>query len=124
MRTIYFWILSLSFILFTTLNVSGEMVKITDRNIDIYGYSDQLIAGDIITIYDSDNVLCGKFEVTDAGRYGVIHIYGDDLTSPEIDEGPVSGDILFIYLNGTKVEPNNIDELVWTRNGDLIQVDF
>jgi len=124
MRTNILCLLTACLILFVTLNVSAGTIKITDRNIDIYGSSNQISPGDIITVYDSDDVLCGKFEVTNAGQYGVIHIYGDDITSPDIDEGPVSGDVLSIYLNGIKVTPTNIEELVWTRNGDLIQVDF
>ena len=112
------------FVLIGAFNAIGDTVKITDRSIDIYGTSDQFSVGDVITIYDPDNILCGRFEVTEAGQYGVIHIYGDDLTSSEIDEGPIPGDILTIYLNGNEIFPKNIDNLIWTRNRDLIQVNF
>jgi len=123
-RLINALLFTVCFLLFGVLDSFGDSVKITDRNIDIYGNSNQLSIGDIITIYDPDNILCGQFEVTEAGQYGVIHIYGDDLTSPEIDEGPVPGDVLTIYLNDIEISPKNIDKLIWTRNRDLIQVNF
>jgi len=111
--------------IFLLINASaGTSITITDRNIDIYGYANNLKIGDIIKVYDTDNVLCGMFEVTKDGQYGVLHIYGDDMTSPDRDEGPAPGDALSIFVNDDQVSPTNVDELIWTKNGDLIQVDF
>jgi len=56
--------------------------------------------GDTIRAYDPDSVLCGEFIVVTPGNYGYLHVYGDDPTTPNIDEGAVDGDTISFTING------------------------
>jgi len=49
--------------------------------------------GDEVAVFDPQGVLCGRVVVTTAGRFGILHIYGDDPTTPQ-DEGALPGDPL------------------------------
>jgi hypothetical protein len=80
-----------------------------------------LPAGTVITVRDPEGVLCGEFPVTQAGRYGLMPVYGDEV-STEADEGAVAGDSLDFYINGIKATVTGPDEPVWTAMGDLKQV--
>ncbi len=79
-----------------------------------------LIPGDIISAYDPDGVLCGMGEVGDDGSYGFMPIYRDDPTTEEEDEGAEPGDIISMQINFNQVFP--IPSLIWTENGDRIEV--
>jgi len=48
--------------------------------------------GDEVAFFDPDGVLCGLYAVSQPGKYGKIAVYGDDLTTPSIDEGALNGD--------------------------------
>ncbi|NOY69715.1 MAG: DUF5011 domain-containing protein, partial [Deltaproteobacteria bacterium] len=54
--------------------------------------------GDEVAFYDPDSVLCGLYVVQTAGQYGVMHVYGDDIISPGLDEGAVAGDPLSVRV--------------------------
>ncbi len=82
-----------------------------------------LPAGTVITVRDPEGVLCGEFPVTQAGRYGLMPVYGDEV-STEADEGAVAGDSLDFYINGIKATVTGPDEPVWTAMGDLKQVNL
>ncbi len=56
--------------------------------------------GDTIRAYDPDSVLCGEFIVVTTGNYGYLHVYGDDPTTSNIDEGAVDGDTISFSING------------------------
>ena len=59
--------------------------------------------GDVITARDPDDIICGITTVgdfsTDEGDY-FLHIYGDDATTPDDDEGAEEGDIITFFING------------------------
>lgn len=60
--------------------------------------------GSIIKAYDPDGVLCGLDTVglgptSPAGWYGFMPVYGDDPTTPGVDEGAVTGDSLHFKIN-------------------------
>jgi len=60
---------------------------------------DLLQPGDVISATDPDGVICGLAVVQTEGQF-LIHVYGDDqLTTPGIDEGAVSGDEITFWLN-------------------------
>ncbi len=59
----------------------------------------------MITAYDPDGVLCGRFVVHTPGQYGYLHVYGDDPTTPE-DEGATDGDTLRFRINGLPAHPD------------------
>jgi hypothetical protein len=103
--------------------VSGE-INFTDIYTDFFGYCEQLEPGDIITAYDSDGILCGKFEVKESGKYGFMHVYGDDITSPNLDEGPVEGDILTFYVNDIKAITLNQRYIVWSTDTAKQRIDL
>jgi uncharacterized repeat protein (TIGR02543 family) len=51
--------------------------------------------GDEIGAFDPDGVCCGAFKIEEnPGIYGYMEVYGDDTTTPSIDEGAVSGDTI------------------------------
>ena len=82
-----------------------------------------LPAGTVITVRDPLGVLCGEFPLTQAGRYGLMPVYGDEV-STKADEGAVAGDSLDFYINGIKATVTGPDEPVWTAMGDLKQVNL
>jgi len=61
---------------------------------------DPLAIGTIIKAYDPDGVLCGMDTVHTTGEYGYMSVYGDDDTTPGIDEGAVDGDTITFEING------------------------
>ena len=103
---------------------SAEDLVFTNTNIDIYGYGSFLKRGDVITVYDPDGILCGEFVVEVAGQYGFLHVYGDDNTTPDLDEGAVEGDSLAIFVNGFRVKTQKAQNLVWTKDGDQLKCDL
>ena len=50
--------------------------------------------GDEIAVFDPQGILCGHTRIGLTGKYGVVHIYGNDPSTPAIDEGAETGDIL------------------------------
>ena len=114
-------------ILFALYGLCGSAVAAaiapTDKNVDFYGYSEMLKVGDVVDAYDPAGTLCGSFTVDTAGRYGIMHVYGDDLTTPG-GKGAKPGDPITFSVNGSRVVPKNPAAAVWTSDGDSIQVDF
>lgn len=68
----------------------SENTRLDDQPINI---------GDAITARDPDGVICGVHTVEYTGVYGVLHVYGDDLFTPETDEGAKEGDTITFYIN-------------------------
>ncbi|MCM8769925.1 MAG: chitobiase/beta-hexosaminidase C-terminal domain-containing protein, partial [Candidatus Omnitrophica bacterium] len=50
--------------------------------------------GDMIAAFDPQGVVCGSWKVTNAGFYGFMAVYGDDATTPGVDEGAVNNDTI------------------------------
>lgn len=76
---------------------------------DFYGrQEDILIEGDTIDVFDGDGVLCGRTFVVSESRF-TVHVYGDDPTTPDIDEGAVDGDTVRFVVNG---------DSAWVKSGD------
>ena len=65
-----------------------------------------IVQGDTIDVYDDDGVLCGRTDVLEEnGMVGfIVHVFGDDGTTPLIDEGADNGDTLQFYINGTPAD--------------------
>jgi len=71
---------------------------------DFWGLNDgSLKVGDTITAVDPDGVTCGMTVVRD-GRGFLIHVFGDDPMTPDIDEGAREGDPISFYINGHKIQ--------------------
>jgi len=114
------------FIAMSSLAFGGEKVQLTDKVVDFYGYGKNFIAGDELTIYDPDGVLCGKYIIEKDRQYGFVHVYGDDKTDiyNDIDEGAETNDILTFYLNGIEISQANGEPIIWTNEGASLRVDF
>ncbi|HOJ40719.1 MAG TPA: dockerin type I repeat-containing protein [bacterium] len=50
--------------------------------------------GDEVAAFDPNGVLCGRFVIHTAGFYGFMEVYGDDITTPTVDEGARQGDTI------------------------------
>jgi len=110
-----------------TSYVTGSLVP-TNSWMNFYGLEctldgQPLPAGTVITVRDPEGILCGEFTVTQVGRYGLMPVYGDEL-STATKEGPAPGDSLDFYINGIKATVTGPDESVWTAMGDLKQVNL
>ena len=67
---------------------------------DFYGRQEEfLIEGDTIDVFDSDNIHCGRTFVVSQSRF-TVHVFGDDPTTDDIDEGAVEGDTMRFAVNG------------------------
>lgn len=67
---------------------------------------------DEIAFFDPNGVLCGVYVVERVGEYGIVHVYGDDTSTTEVDEGASDREVLtvkiwdaseVVELNGTCV---------------------
>jgi hypothetical protein len=81
-----------------------EQVTPTNQWWDVYGTDTScaealVVEGTIIQAYDPQGVSCGYAVAHSAGHWGVMHVYGDDLTTPE-DEGAEAGDVIAFTING------------------------
>ena len=106
--------------IFDTICVSdSQLVVPTPEWINVYCQNPTLdgtplSAGDIISAFDIDGILCGMGEVREDGAYGFIPIYRDDEFSGE-DEGAAPGQPIYFRINGTPVFAS--PTVVWTTNG-------
>ncbi len=98
-------------------------IVFTHRSADFFGYSETLKKGDVITVYDPDGVFCGKCVVKEDGRYGFLHVYGDDPTTTDIDEGANTGDTIIFFVNDVQTVPKAGQKAVWTEHGS-VRIDF
>jgi len=88
--------------------------------------------GSRILALDPDGVVCGAITVTVAGQYGLLPCYGDDPTTPDMDEGAVTGDSIRFLIDGVTAarQPLSFNGLpisgtqtaTWTAHGDRWEV--
>lgn len=78
--------------------------------------------GTVVEASDPQGVPCGEFVVVQAGKYGLMPIYGDDPSTP-LDEGALPGDTITFWVNGTEATTTPA-EVVWTTYGDVQRVDL
>jgi hypothetical protein len=69
-----------------------------------------LPAGTRIEAFDSDGIRCGLAEANADGSF-LIHVYGNDPMTPNVDEGAREGEALAWRVNGEV--PQNVE---WVRN--------
>lgn len=103
-------------------------IRPTTQWVNFYGLESKfgkalLPVGAVITAHDPQGVLCGEFSVTQAGRYGLMPVYGDD-PSTAVDEGAMPGDAIEFRVNGVRARTTGPDKPVWTAFGDLKQVEL
>ena len=98
----------------------------TPTNVDFHG---QVLIdgrpaplGTVISAYDPQGVLCGKFTVRQAGTFGFHHVYGDDWTTPERDEGAERGDRITFHVNGQVATADTLP--IWSVDGAIWKVNL
>lgn len=115
-------LLTVTIAVFCVLNVSVAAAQKgeTDRWCDFFGAVtiDEQPApiGAVIDAFDPQGVRCGTFIVNEGlgeGEYGFMHVYGDDDTTPDFDEGAVSGDTIRFFVDGMPAETAGPDEPIW-----------
>ncbi len=104
--------------------LSQSVIIPTNEWINVYCAHPQLnnvplAAGDIITAYDPDSVLCGIDTVRADGSFGFMPIYRDDPYS-NIDEGAEPGDTITFEINGEEAFPE--PPVIWTASADEFEV--
>lgn len=73
----------------------------TDFYGDVSTFNGQpLPIGSIVDAFDPDGVHCGTDTVTIVGKYGFMPVYGDDATTPGVDEGATMNDPIRFEING------------------------
>ena len=80
--------------------------------------------GAVIAAFDPDGVQCGEFTVATEGKYGLMPCYGDDETTPDVDEGAEPGDVITFTINGLPAVALGPDDPIWTSHGDRREVDL
>jgi hypothetical protein len=108
--------------------VPAQGVVPTDKWVMFYGLESTLNGqplpvGAVIRAYEPQGVVCGHYQVTEAGRYGLMPVYGDDPLT-EVDEGAVPGDRIRLTVNGAAATVTGPDEPVWVTFADLKQVEL
>jgi len=79
--------------------------------------------GDVVTVRDPEGVKCGEFVVRMEGYFGLLHVYGDDASTPKVDEGAEAGDELTFWVNGEEAEVQE-GKAVWMRDGEVSRIDL
>lgn len=75
--------------------------------------------GDVITAFDPEGTLVGRFTVVKEGRFGLMALYEDDPTTT-VDEGAVPGDEISFEINGIPAVVLGPQAPVWTSNGAIM----
>lgn len=75
--------------------------------------------GDVITAFDPQGTLVGRFTVVSEGRFGLMALYEDDPTT-SVDEGAIPGDEITFEINGLPAVVVGPQAPVWTSNGAIL----
>jgi hypothetical protein len=77
--------------------------------------------GTKIEAFDPQGILCGQVFVSRPGQYGLMPVYGDDLSTPQ-DEGALPGDVIELRVNSVPAITSPA-RVVWSSLGDLLRVE-
>jgi len=104
----------------TTPKMSSEMIHVYGK-CSINGHNAPI--GTVVEAFDPTGTLCGQFEVNSPGYYGLMNIFRDD---PETAcyEGADPGDIISISVNGAPARILSETPLVWTKDGDSLEINI
>ncbi len=75
--------------------------------------------GDVITAFDPNGTLVGRFVVVKEGSFGLMALYEDDPTT-SVDEGAVAGDEISFEINGIPAVVIGENPVVWSSNGAIM----
>ncbi len=76
--------------------------------------------GTVVSVRDPDGVVCGSHVVSTAGSFGLLHVYADDASTPDEDEGAQIGDALRLFVNDVPTS----SEVVYTNHNTVSRVDI
>lgn len=110
-----------------TLKENGGIVTPTPEWVNLYcdlSYFDDmpLPLGTVIEAYDPRGNVCGRWEVSEVGRYGFMPVYANDPYSGS-DAGFLPGEMITLMVNGYNVDPLS-GPLYWGENGDRYEACF
>jgi len=114
-------ILLISISLISTSHAFEGKLHITPISMDFFGSITGAKKGDVLTVVDPDQVVCGQFIIHKPGNYGFLHVYGDD-PSTSIDEGAVISDKLTFLLNQKPVMMS--DDIIWSGDKKRQRLDI
>ncbi|OQY49185.1 MAG: hypothetical protein B6242_00040 [Anaerolineaceae bacterium 4572_78] len=105
--------------------------EITNIWADFYGtltINDQAAPiGSIIATYDSEGNYSGDIILTESGKYGFLHAYGDDSTTTA-DEGSTTGDTLtfkaFLPPDFSPIDLTTGEDITWQGLGSRTKVNL
>lgn len=80
--------------------------------------------GDTISAFDSGGTQCGEFIVDTEGEYGLMPVYKDDSTTPNVDEGATVGEQISFKINGFDAAITGPNSGIWTTNNDIQKVNL
>jgi len=108
---------------------AAEELKVipTPTGVDFFGKAyvngTPVKIGDVITAYDPQGILCGKFVVKKPGLFGYLCVYGDDPTT-DVDEGALPGDTISFKINGKPARVDCPEKAIWTKNNDRFEINL
>jgi hypothetical protein len=84
-------------------NAGPQRVHSSSKGCDFWAWqSDLFVPGDTVRVYDEDGVVCGDTLIA-AQKAFMVHVAGDDPTTPDEDEGANEGDTLRFEIGGKKM---------------------
>ena len=103
-------------------------VAATNQWMDVYSLRSTINGqpipmGATVSVYDVRGRKVGETIVTHSGWIGVLAVYGDDPTTPDI-EGARVGEALSFRVNSQTATTLGPDVPVWTGDGQLRQIDL
>jgi hypothetical protein len=68
--------------------------------------------GDEVGVFDPSGILCGSVRIQESGKYGMLHVYGDNPDTTDIDEGAMEADQLTFKVwdnvSGVEIQADHI----------------
>ncbi|KPA16027.1 secreted protein [Candidatus Magnetomorum sp. HK-1] len=96
-------------------------VQITPISMDFFGDIIGTQKGDVLTVVDPDQVVCGQFTIHKPNKYGFLHVYGDDPATSN-DEGAEISDKLTFLINQKPVIMS--DDIIWSGDKKRQRLDI
>ncbi len=78
---------------------NDDLPIVTPWICDFWSYQQSTLSpGDTIRAFDSNNIFCGIAYVDQKGSF-LLHVFGDDASTEDVDEGAVEGDTIHFNIN-------------------------
>jgi hypothetical protein len=95
----------------------------TRQWVDLYG-SDVTVdgasisTGTVVEAVSEDGIICGAFTVNASGKLGFMPVYGDDVMTINISEGPTAGGSFHLVVDGIETK----ETFTWTSHADRLEI--